>query len=136
MTAPKIHFIHIPKCAGNSVFLGIRDALDIESTEMLDVGVSIQAARQVKWGLPWGAWEEHYLECRQYLLQCALHRGVGLIGGHFPFSPVAKFWFQKEYRFVTVLREPVERFISNLVDVGRWAPPPRSLRRRESVRGS
>jgi len=111
----RIQYIHIPKCAGNSVFFALRSAMKTQNTEMLNVFASIEAARQVKWGLPWTAWEEHYLECRQYLLQCALHRGVELIGGHYPFSPVAHFWFHEKYRFCTVLREPVERFISNII---------------------
>lgn len=111
----KVQFIHIPKCAGNSVYFGLKQALGNVHGEMLDVGKTIAAARQVKWGLPWPQWEEHYLECRAYLLQYALHRGVPLIGGHYPFSPVARFWFQKEYAFVTVLREPVERLTSNLI---------------------
>lgn len=113
--APRIQFIHIPKCAGSSFFGGLAAALKPRNRNQLRVAATISAARDLRPGLGWQDFQEYYLECRAFQLQFLMHEGCELIGGHFPYSPAAKRRFGDQYLLLTLLREPVERLISNLI---------------------
>lgn len=54
-------------------------------------------------------------EFRQYLLLNELEAGTPFIGGHVAFSRDIYNAYQNEYCFVTVFRDPVERFVSHYV---------------------
>lgn len=106
-------FTHVQKCGGSSLesalfrrYLFSRERiLPIESRQAL------RAVDGAKLGpLP----EAESFAFRRQLLAYALRRGVKCVTGHNPVSPTLRETFAPDWKFITVLREPVERFCSHL----------------------
>lgn len=113
-------FMHVPKCGGTSVSealyatvplyrkIGILDspsirrALAIQNTGNDDLSYHDEGpnARQIS-------------RFREALLLMHMAHRATLIHGHFLFSEAAWQHFGNRYRYVTILRDPVERTISN-----------------------
>lgn len=110
----RIQHIHIPKCAGNSVFRGMRDALKPDRTLVLDSIATYLAARKLRPCRNEFEFESHHLEVKQVLLSFYLEQGYGLISGHLPFSPLCHEQSGDTTDFLTILREPVERLKSHV----------------------
>jgi len=113
-TMPRIQHIHIPKCAGNSVFHGMRDALGSRRTLVLDSVATYLAARRLRKCRNEFEFESHHLEVKQTLLALYLEQGFEIISGHLPFSPLCAEQFGEAVRYVTLLRDPVERLKSHV----------------------
>ena len=110
----RIQHIHIPKCAGNSVFRGLQEALKPERTLVLDSIATYLAARKLKRCRNEFEFESHHLEVKQVLLSFYLEQRFPLISGHLPFSPLCHHQFHESTDFIAVLREPVERLKSHV----------------------
>lgn len=110
----RLQHIHIPKCAGNSVFRAMRDALKPRRTLVLDSIATYLAARKLKPCRNEYEFESHHLEVKQTLLAFTLEQDFGMISGHFPFSPLCHRQYGQSTDFVTILREPVERLKSHV----------------------
>jgi hypothetical protein len=110
----RIQHIHIPKCAGNSVFRAMRDALKPDRTLVLDSIATYLAARKLKRCRNEFEFESHHLEVKQVLLSLYFEQGYGMISGHLPYSPLCQQQFGETTDFVTILREPVERLKSHV----------------------
>ena len=111
-------FIHIPKCAGVSVVEGFRQAIPGEGywhCHVFPAVAAYLAARDLPYEENEAAFETFHLEMRQFLLLAALHSNYKILAGHMPFSPLAADKMEYRYRFYTVLRDPVERFISHAI---------------------
>ena len=110
----RIQHVHIPKCAGNSVFRGMRDALQPGRTLVLDSIATYLAARKLKTCRDEFEFESHHLEVKQTLLSFYFEQNFGMISGHLPFSPLCARQFGDETDFITVLREPMARLKSHV----------------------
>jgi hypothetical protein len=110
----RIQHIHIPKCAGNSIFRGIRDALKPDRTLVLDSIATYLAARRLRKCQNEFEFESLHLEVKQVLLSFYFEQGYGIISGHLPFSPLCHRQFADSTDFITILREPVERLKSHV----------------------
>jgi len=101
----KLFFLHIPKCGGTSLDRAIGNLFPNNARARLGSAPSHQAARLL--GEPLGAYREHLL---LYMLSQPMKR---FVAGHFSWSDVAYRHFHPEWTFITVLREPVSRWLSN-----------------------
>ncbi|MEX0332037.1 MAG: hypothetical protein AB3N64_11495 [Puniceicoccaceae bacterium] len=110
----RVQHIHIPKCAGNSVFKAMREALQPDRTLVLDSIATYLAARKLKRCRNEFEFESLHLEVKQVLLSFYLEQGYPMISGHLPFSPLCHSQFSDSTDFVTILREPLERLKSHV----------------------
>jgi hypothetical protein len=110
-TKPKLVFMHMPKCAGTSVQNAFRRGLksDPSTFKMKALRASFPAISDIKNECEFYAESSRYQE---FLLHYYLHYGAPFISGHYPISRVTLDEFGDTYKFVTVLRDPVDRFIS------------------------
>lgn len=105
----KIVFIHIPKCGGSSITAAIASCYpqsdsSQETIVNLNASASLNASRQLDY--PVFKYREALL---MYFISC---KKVRYIGGHFAFSETAYQNYHDEFKFITVLRNPIKRFIS------------------------
>lgn len=106
-------FVHVPKCAGTSVENALRGLYRFSRVvihpEISFTAASLGAANEMS---------RHDLlnrasRFRQMLLPYHLATGVKCITGHAPLAQGVIDSYRSSHRFVTVLRDPVERFISH-----------------------
>ena len=103
-------FHHVPKCGGTSVGRSLRRAYllsqgTVTPKESEDAFDAVQKPGQPAKG--------HVAELREMMLLYLLYSGTRCVSAHIPFSNAAFDRFGDRYAFVTLLRDPVERFISN-----------------------
>lgn len=104
-----IVFHHAPKCGGTSVGRALRRAY-LLSQGTVTPAESQKAFDAVQDGSRPGS---HVSELREMMLLYMLYSGTRCVSAHIPFSNTAFDRFADKYRFVTILRHPVDRFISN-----------------------
>jgi hypothetical protein len=112
-TLHRICYPHVPKCAGMSVARGIsRQAFSMLERRLfptfsVDPRASLRAAE---------ATSGRMMEVREEILAYGLASGrFRFVTGHVPCRPGLVEAFQGEWHFVTVLRDPVERWVSEYV---------------------
>lgn len=107
---PKIYFCHIPKSAGSSIATAIRE--QVYSRYNLDgfnieQGPSLRAARTS---------EKSMMQAREVVLAYNLAIERNFFGkGHCYCRPNLVKEFSNEWNFITVLRNPIDRWISEYV---------------------
>ena len=115
---PRLVFIHIPKCAGSAVARAIRRAYFPVHRELLSrfrgrpgyaydaipIEASYETARSLGLNLP-----EFHAALLFYAMGLPKN---GFISGHVPFSCAAANTFGDQWQFITILREPISRFMS------------------------
>lgn len=103
-------FLHIPKTAGSSLIRALTDIYFSVLTphKLNSCRIDPKATHKLS-----TLCNKPLMEVREEVLLYTLCEGrAGFISGHHGFSPLAYENFNKEYAFFTVLREPVERFLS------------------------
>ena len=117
-----IFFLHIPKCGGTSIgqaigwrylSLNIRRDCHIVNLNAAAASKVIRMVDQTNY--PHDTQNDYpILKLREDLLLYLMgQRSAKYISGHFTFSETAYREFSNEYAFVTVLRDPVSRWISS-----------------------
>jgi hypothetical protein len=107
----RIVFHHVPKCGGTSAGRALRRAY-ILSQDTVTPEASMKAfdaAREDRPNLSAG----DVSELREMMLLYMLYADTRCVSAHIPFSDAAYKRFAGRYVFVTLLRDPVDRFISN-----------------------
>jgi hypothetical protein len=112
-------FHHIPKCAGVSVATALVRVYAPWTYRKIEARGSVAAIRFLDLrGDTHGpldatneAWTQIH-QFRQRLLFNYLYSGAKYVSGHVMYSPRIHDAFEKTHKFVTVLRHPVDRFVS------------------------
>jgi len=118
----KIVFLHIPKCGGTSLtsaiaarcrkfsFNGDQNVITLNARSSSDVIKLIE-----KTNYPHDTKDDFpILKLREKLLLYYLgFKNVDFISGHFPFSDAAYKNFSDQYVFMTILRDPAQRWVSS-----------------------
>jgi hypothetical protein len=122
---PKVAFIHIAKCGGSSVDFALRSALAGTGERRIDKKASIVASMtSFNQGFPSmekqtkgysEAFSEHHARHLQKVTEYYLQLQWQYISGHVTINSALLKQYQQEYAFITILRDPVERFISNYI---------------------
>jgi hypothetical protein len=107
-----IVYFHVPKCAGRSLNRALRLRY-LLSEVGLDSGASREGARVTAEADGDAALRIATDRFREAFLVYQLHAGIRCIVGHFRFSEAALSQFGDRYSFVTLLREPVSRYLSH-----------------------
>ena len=117
-----IFYLHIPKCGGTSLNNALQKCYfnwslsDTNNIVNLDAPASWEAIEKSKnLGLKPDTVDDYQvMKFREELLLYHMsQRHIRFISGHFPFSSQAHDSFSSQYAFITILRNPVDRWISS-----------------------
>ncbi|MGV6802179.1 MAG: sulfotransferase family 2 domain-containing protein [bacterium] len=112
-----IVFIHVPKCAGTSTEQALRKSYRL-SRIIIDPEKSFEVASKMMAVPVTDKNRHHSLQQASEIRRTALHYFLGMgykcITGHAPLEEKTIEAFQDKYDFVTVMRDPVERYVSHL----------------------
>jgi len=117
-TGQKVAFIHIAKCGGSSVDFALRSALAAPGQRRIDKPASIVSSMATFEGeiasLEGNCkFSEHHAQHLLKILSYYLQENWQYISGHVTINAQLIERFKSEYAFITILRDPVKRFISN-----------------------
>jgi hypothetical protein len=112
LKAPKICFIHVPKCGGSSVARGIAESYSYSERLIVpNWRISLRASQTAATLLG-----RSMMDVRETVLAYKLAEArAKFVTGHIACRPTTREAFEHEWRFVTVLRDPVSRWISEFV---------------------
>ncbi|MEO0345549.1 MAG: sulfotransferase family 2 domain-containing protein [Pseudomonadota bacterium] len=105
-------FHHVPRCGGTSVARAFRARYAL-SQVALNARAAARVAAHNRSNLDDETALAETRRFRDELLLYFLHSNVKWISGHMRFSPSAYEQFHDRYRFITVLRDPVQRYLSD-----------------------
>lgn len=112
-----IVFHHIPKCGGVSISSAIRAAYAPWQVRIIRASQTVEAVQILHDGPEQNgniAWQDiHGLRTR--LLAMYLADGARCVSGHVQVSLPIQARFRETHKFVTVLRDPVKRFVSQFI---------------------
>lgn len=110
-----IIFLHVPKCGGMSVDYAIRRHYRKKDRLVtINASASTNAANLISQiNFPYGTSDDYpILKLRENLLLYYMSQNMKYISGHFGFSEIGYRKFLGGYTFITILRDPVKRWIS------------------------
>ena len=110
--AQRIVFHHIPKCGGTSVGRALRKRY-ILSQATVAPEASFRARQAFTGSQDREALLVDVLDLREQMLLYLLFEDVRCVSAHVRFSAAAYTRFAGRYKFVTILRNPVDRFVSH-----------------------
>ena len=106
----KILYVHLPKCGGTSLKNAITSRYGMRAYMSPNHVFHLDAASSVKTAASLGV---NLYEHRKQILYYAMNSKAKFISGHFPFGEDIYNQFYPMWRFITILREPVNKWISN-----------------------
>jgi hypothetical protein len=115
-------YMHVPKCAGTSVTDAMRSLCPLQKRIGMILARPSRRATALQSGRPeWNIHEDGpesqvIFAYREYLMLYFMADDAPLVCGHFLFSELAHAAFGDRYRFVSVLRNPLDRLVSNYAD--------------------
>jgi hypothetical protein len=104
LTKP-IFFLHFPKCGGTSISYAIRSCYHASEVGHLDDAACVKASESLGRDL-----DDYRRDLLQYYL---LQQKIRYLSGHFVYSERAYQECRERWHFVTVLRHPVDRWLSH-----------------------
>lgn len=108
----RVVFHHVPKCGGTSVGRALRRRY-LLSQATIKPEESYRAFEAFTGRNDRGQMMVDVLDLREQMMLYLLYEDVRCVSLHVRFSEVAYERFKDRYKFITILRSPVERFISN-----------------------
>lgn len=108
----RVVFHHVPKCGGTSVGRALRLRYLISQDTVLPEE-SFKALALAKPELDHAALWQDVRNLREQMFHYLLYRDVRCVSAHVRFSNQAFESFSDQYKFVTILRDPVERYLSH-----------------------
>lgn len=106
---PHIFFLHIPKTGGTSTIHALWKRYPFNFFK-INAGSSLKAAER-KYGKDYESFDQCY-ELRESVAAYAMEAGYKCIAGHVPYSSNLFEQPENKYLLMTILRNPVQRFIS------------------------
>lgn len=106
---PHLFFLHIPKTGGTSAIHALRKKYPFNFFK-INAGSSLKAAQR-KYGKDYQSFDQCY-DLRESVAAYAMEAGYKCIAGHIPYSPNLFEQSESKYMLMTILRDPVQRFIS------------------------
>lgn len=108
-----LFFLHLPKCAGTS-FNKAMSKIVPGTTPKFSLYGTVESAK-IRNNLSHELDDnfESVLNIREELLIYFMSSNAQYIGGHYSFSDIAYDNFKEKYKFITILRNPVDAFISH-----------------------
>lgn len=111
----KLAFLHLPKCAGTSVDGALRDALGPNASIRINPIACRKSAEKLLGNSQAQNFFVEYPKYQEFLLAYHLECGFPYVSGHVPVTTKLLDKFSDGYDFVTVLRNPTERWISHYI---------------------
>jgi hypothetical protein len=111
-TPHRVVFHHMPKCGGTSVSRAIRKRYLVSQSSIL-VPEAYKGIKALHPEYEHKVLREQLEDFNRKYFLYLLYQDVRCIAAHVTFSENAYNLFKEKYKFVTVLREPVSRFISH-----------------------
>lgn len=121
--APRLLYIHVPKCGGTSFGSAVRLAY-ATSQATIRPGSSRAICEALYPGIEGTERTLRQYEIRTVLLGDLMGRGVACISAHVPYNAGLHERLDPDRKAVTLLREPVARFLSHYAYVQRHHPGP------------
>jgi len=107
---PRLIFFHVPKCGGSSINHGLRWALKLQNVDTQRNNFHYEAAAGLRASRQLGLTEAEY---NKIILRYALELGrIRYIYGHLQFDEDTLAGFRREWKYITVLRNPKQHLLS------------------------
>lgn len=108
----RVVYHHVPRCGGTSINRAFRLRY-LLSQVSINATATAETVRQRFPDIPAEEFQIRLRDLRESILIYHLNDYVHWISGHVRFSPAAYSAFSPGYRFMTVLRDPIERYLSD-----------------------
>ena len=112
LSGKPVVYHHVPRCGGTTIARAFRLRYVLSQTS-LNAVASVEIVKAMNPHIDGADIYADVREFRDYLLLYLIESNICWISGHFRFSELAFERYQGSYKFITVLRDPIHRFLSD-----------------------